>query len=77
MPGLRSATIPRVTLRVLDAMLRMEDALRANRVPKPTTIAWPLHYGNFQATAELIANGYVFARGGHNRPYRPDRGSPF
>ncbi len=55
----------------LQAMLDMEDALLANRVPKPTTIAWPLHHANVESFPELSANGYTFARGGHNRPYRP------
>ena len=53
----------------LDAMLAMEDELLANHVPKPTTIAWPLHQAN--VTPELAAAGYIFARGGHNRAYRP------
>ncbi len=59
----------------LDAMLAMEDALLANHVPKPTTIAWPLHQAN--VTPELAAAGYIFARGGHNRAYRPTVDNPF
>ena len=59
----------------LDAMLAMEDELLANHVPKPTTIAWPLHNAN--VTPELSANGYIFARGGHNRAYRPTVDNPF
>ncbi|MEI6674595.1 MAG: autotransporter-associated beta strand repeat-containing protein [Verrucomicrobiota bacterium] len=59
----------------LDAMLTMEDALLANHVPKPTTIAWPLHQAN--VTPELAAAGYIFARGGHNRAYRPTVDNPF
>ena len=58
-----------------DAMLRMEDALLANNVPKPTTIAWPLHNAN--VTPDLPAAGYIFARGGHNRAYRPTVDNPF
>jgi len=59
----------------LDSMLAMEDELQANNVPKPTTIAWPLHNAN--VTPDLAANGYIFARGGHNRPYRPTVDNPF
>ena len=54
-----------------DAMMAMEDELLANHVPKPQTIAWPLHQANPQATPDFVADGYIFARGGHNRPYRP------
>lgn len=61
----------------LEAMLLMDDQLQANGVPKPTTIAWPLHMANFPATADLVADGYVLARGGHNRPYRPTVDHPF
>jgi len=58
-----------------DAMIRMEDELLANHVPKPTTIAWPLHQAN--VSPELPAAGYIFARGGHNRAYRPTVDNPF
>jgi autotransporter-associated beta strand protein len=58
-------------------MMRMEDELLANNVPKPTTIAWPLHQANVKSFADLATNGYVFARGGHNRPYRPTVDNPF
>jgi autotransporter-associated beta strand protein len=58
-----------------DAMMAMEDELLANNVPKPTTIAWPLHEAN--VTPDLAANGYIFARGGHNRPYRPTVDNPY
>ncbi|MEI6653855.1 MAG: autotransporter-associated beta strand repeat-containing protein [Verrucomicrobiota bacterium] len=59
----------------VDAMLAMEDELLANHVPKPTTIAWPLHQAN--VTPVLAAAGYIFARGGHNRAYRPTVDHPF
>ncbi len=55
----------------LDAMLNMEDELLAHHVPKPITIAWPLYQANPPANPEFSANGYLFARGGHSRPYRP------
>ena len=58
-----------------DAMMAMEDELLSNHVPKPTTIAWPLHQAN--VTPELAAAGYIFARGGHNRAYRPTVDNPF
>jgi len=58
-------------------MMRMEDELQANNVPKPTTIAWPLHQANVPSFADLAANGYIFARGGHNRPYRPTADNPY
>jgi autotransporter-associated beta strand protein len=58
-----------------DAMMAMEDELLANHVPKPKTIAWPLHQAN--VTPELAAAGYIFARGGHNRAYRPTVDNPY
>jgi len=57
-----------------DAMMKMEDELLANNVPKPTTIAWPLHYAN--VTPDFYKAGYIFARGGHNRAYRPTVDNP-
>ena len=54
-----------------DAMMAMEDELLAHHVPKPKTIAWPLHQANPKSTPEFVADGYTFARGGHNRAYRP------
>jgi len=60
-----------------NGMMAMEDALLANNVPKPTTIAWPLHHANVKSFPDFAANGYIFARGGHNRPYRPMVDNPF
>ncbi len=57
--------------------LAMEDQLRANGVPKPETIAWPMFQVNANTFPELAANGYTFGRGGHNRPYRPTVDHPF
>lgn len=57
-----------------DAMMKMEDELLANNVPKPTTMAWPLHQAN--VTPDFYAAGYIFARGGHNRAYRPTIDNP-
>jgi len=54
-----------------DAMMAMEDELLSHNGPKPRTIAWPLHQANPQSTPDFVADGYIFARGGHNRAYRP------
>ncbi len=59
------------------AMMKMEDELLAHRVAKPTTIAWPIHQADVKSFPELAAAGYVFARGGHNRAYRPTVDNPF
>ncbi len=61
----------------IDPFLNMEDELLANNVPKPTTIAWPVHQVNTSTYPELAAHGYVFGRGGHFRPYRPTVDNPF
>lgn len=57
-----------------DAMMKMEDQLLANGIPKPTTIAWPLYHAN--VTPDFQKAGYIFARGGHSRPYRPTVDNP-
>ncbi len=57
--------------------LTMEDALIANGVPKPTTIAWPVYASNPKTYPDLEANGYIFGRGGYKRPYRPTVDNPF
>ena len=57
--------------------LSMEDDMVANGVPKPVTIAWPVFQVNTETYPELVAAGYTFGRGGHNRPYRPTVDNPF
>ncbi len=57
--------------------LSLEDALLANNVPKPTTVAWPVFQVNTGTYPQLAANGYIFGRGGHFRPYRPTVDNPF
>lgn len=57
--------------------LTMEDALIANGVLKPTTIAWPVYASNPKTYPDLSANGYTFGRGGYKRPYRPTVDNPF
>jgi autotransporter-associated beta strand protein len=61
----------------IDAFLNMEDQLRSNGVPKPTTVCWPMYQVNTKTYPDLAANGYTFGRGGHSRPYRPTVDSPF
>ncbi len=59
------------------AMMKMEDELLAHHVPKPKTIAWPIHQADVRSFSALGTAGYIFARGGHNRAYRPTVDSPF
>lgn len=61
----------------LQAMMKMEDELLAHSVAKPKTIAWPIHQADVKSFPELAAAGYIFARGGHNRAYRPTVDNPF
>ena len=61
----------------IGGFLSMEDELLANGVPKPTTIAWPVFQVNTGTYPDLAANGYIFGRGGHFRPYRPTVDNPF
>ena len=57
--------------------LSLEDDMVANGVLKPVTIAWPVFQVNTDTYPELVAAGYTFGRGGHNRPYRPTVDNPF
>ncbi len=61
----------------IGAFLSLEDDLQANGVPKSTTIAWPVFAVNTKTYPDLAANGYIFGRGGHFRPYRPTVDNPF
>lgn len=55
----------------IEAFLDMEREMMKNGLPKPTTQAWPCYVPNAKTFADLSANNYFFARGGHFRPYRP------
>ena len=58
-------------------LLGMEDEFLANSIPRPTTLAWPFYDVNKDFFPVLTASGYSFARGGHNRSYRPTVDNPF
>jgi hypothetical protein len=51
--------------------LDMENEMMKNGLAKPVTQAWPCYVPNTNTFADLSSNKYVFARGGHFRPYRP------
>lgn len=55
----------------------LEDEAIANRIPKPTTLAWPFYVVNTKFYPLLQSWGYLFARGGHYRTYRPTVDNPF
>jgi len=61
----------------LGPMLALDDELLAHDVPQPTTIAWPVFAVAWNDCPALASNGYIFARGGHFRPYRPTVDNPF
>ena len=61
----------------LDNFLEMEAEFAANHVPKPTTLCWLVYQVNPRIYPNLIAGGYTFGRGGHDRPYRPTYDHPF
>jgi peptidoglycan/xylan/chitin deacetylase (PgdA/CDA1 family) len=55
----------------------IENDCATNRLARPTTFCWPgygVNNGIFTAMAE---KGYLFARGGHERPYAPATDNPF
>ncbi|MEI6233075.1 MAG: autotransporter-associated beta strand repeat-containing protein [Planctomycetota bacterium] len=55
----------------------LEDEMIANRIPKSTTLAWPFYVTNPKFYPLLKSWGYLFARGGHGRTYRPTVDNPF
>ena len=57
--------------------LRMEDQFLANKVPKSVTVCWPVYHVNTETFPDLTKHGYLFGRGGHERPYRPAVDHPF
>jgi hypothetical protein len=57
--------------------LRMEEQLQTNKLPKPTTVCWPVYHVNTKTFPDLTRHGYLFGRGGHERPYRPAEDHPF
>ena len=55
----------------------LEDAMIANRIPRPTTFCWPFYDVNTKFYPLLASWGYTFARGGHGRTYDPTADNPF
>ncbi|MCE9612334.1 MAG: polysaccharide deacetylase family protein [Chthoniobacter sp.] len=55
----------------LEPWLNMEKEFSANKVPKPTTLAWPVYAVYPYLYRPLGENQYTFGRAGGNRPYRP------
>ena len=49
----------------------LEDLAISNRIPRPTTLAWPFYVVNTNFYSLLGSWGYTFGRGGHGRVYRP------
>ena len=49
----------------------LEDEAIANRIPKPTTLAWPFYIINTKFYPLLTSWGYIFGLGGYGRVYRP------
>ena len=55
----------------------LEDEMIANRIAKPTTFCWPFYAVNPKFYPLLQSWGYLFARGGYGRTYRPAVDNPF
>ena len=61
----------------LENYLRMEDEVMANGGPRMTTVCWPIYQVVWPIIPGLLQHGYLFGRGGHERPYRPTVDNPF
>ncbi|MEI6176365.1 MAG: autotransporter-associated beta strand repeat-containing protein [Verrucomicrobiota bacterium] len=55
----------------------LEDEMISNRIPRSTTFCWPFYAVNTKFYPILESWGYLFARGGHYRTYRPTVDNPF
>ncbi|MEI6607624.1 MAG: autotransporter-associated beta strand repeat-containing protein [Verrucomicrobiota bacterium] len=55
----------------------LEDEMISNRIPRSTTFCWPFYAVNTKFYPLLQSWGYLFARGGHYRTYRPTVDNPF
>ena len=55
----------------------IEEHCQANHIPRPTTFCWPFYQVQEREYLTLIKRGYLFARGGHERVYKPTFDSPF
>ena len=55
----------------------LEEHCREHHVARPTTFCWPFYSVNNQFIRVLAERGYLFARGGGERPYLPTRDCPF
>ena len=55
----------------------LEDEMISNRIPRSTTFCWPFYAVNTKFYPILESWGYLFARGGHGRTYRPTVDNPF
>jgi len=60
----------------LAAVKGIEESCLANKIARPTTICWPFYSVNNKFLPMLSEKGYGFARGGHERPYRPTADNP-
>lgn len=56
--------------------LQMEEQFSANHVPRTNTVCWPVYHVNAETFPDLTAQGYIFGRGGHERPYCPEADHP-
>jgi len=54
----------------------METLFKKHHISHPTTFCWPLYSVNNEFLDVLAGKGYLFARGGHNRPYDPVKDNP-
>ncbi len=58
-------------------VMKLENDLITNNIPKPTTFCWPLSANKPAFYDTLYAKGYLFARGGGDRAYKPAVDNPF
>ncbi len=55
----------------------IEEHCLANHILKPVTFCWPFYQVQEREYPTLIKRGYLFARGGHERAYKPTIDNPF
>jgi peptidoglycan/xylan/chitin deacetylase (PgdA/CDA1 family) len=55
----------------------IEEHCLSNHIPKPNTFCWPFYQVQEREYPTLYKRGYLFARGGHERVYKPTIDNPF
>ncbi|HAZ13451.1 MAG: hypothetical protein A2X86_13055 [Bdellovibrionales bacterium GWA2_49_15] len=75
--SLRHLYFPNLSVKECGQQLAgLEERCLANKVTRPNTFCWPMYAVNKNFFPVLAEKGYLFARGGGERPYNPTEDNP-